>query len=137
MNDITEKTLPPVRIHFSDTFPLETRCLTEEGEIAIMEILKVEYGLEDEPDENGNWPVTLFFTGIKSFSVSDDDQACLIRWELKPLEQNAQGRDGAAAFPVTSAANTGKLEMGERFDDIESIAYDLPEGDYTLNILRD
>ena len=51
MNDITEKTLPPVRIHFSDTSPLETRCLTEEGEIAIMEILKVEYGLEDEPDD--------------------------------------------------------------------------------------
>jgi len=131
INETAANELPPVRVHFADTFPIETRCMTEEDEYAIVEILKIEYGIDDASDSNaqGLYDVTFFFTGIKSFSISDDDQVCLIRWEMR--------RKSTGEIVFSGTADSGRLEMGERFDEIESTALSVPEGDYTLSVLRD
>lgn len=118
--------MPPVRIHFSRPFPIETRTLTSEEEYAIVEVLKVEYGI----DENGDdFDITFYLTGIKSFSVSDDDQECFIEWTLKPY-----GSENAAIL-CSGKTGTGSIEMGERFEERESIVKKVPEGDYLFEIL--
>ena len=43
-----KNTLPPVQIHFSVNFPVETRCSTSEEEPAIVEITKVEYSFGEK-----------------------------------------------------------------------------------------
>ena len=121
---INKTNLPPVQIHFKENFPLETRCLTEDEEYAVVEILKVEYGL----DKNGdNYDLTLFVSGIKSFSMSDDDQECFISWQLKPY--------GLEKICAKGTVGTGNLEMGERFTEKECIIANIPKGEYSFEII--
>lgn len=126
MSENHQSDIPPVRIHFARPFPIETRTLTNEEEYAIIEILKVEYGIDDN---EGDYDVTFYVTGIKSFSVSDDDQECLISWTLKPYNV-------PDASPIAiGQVSTGRIEMGERFDECETTAFSIPEGDYLFDIL--
>ena len=115
--------IPPVQIHFSREFPIETRCLTSEEEYAVVEVLKVEYGL----DENGeNYDITLFVSGIKAFSMSDDDQECFIKWSLKDYSSSQLIEEGTVG--------TGRIEMGERYTDRECIVKNIPAGEYLFDI---
>lgn len=119
-----KNTLPPVQIHFSVNFPVETRCSTSEEEPAIVEITKVEYSFEENAKK---YDVTFFISGIKSFSVSDDDQECFIRWCLKKY--------GTETVVANGMCGTGNIEMGERFDEKESVVRGVPEGVYTFEII--
>ena len=115
--------MPPVRIHFSKTFPIETRCKTSEDEYAVVEVLKVEYGLDRT--ENG-YDITFFVSGIKSFSMSDDDQECFIKWTLKDYVSSALIGEGYVG--------TGKLEMGERYNERECVCKNVSSGEYLFEI---
>ncbi len=117
--------IAPVRLHFSKPFPIETRCPTSGDELSVVEILNVEYGLEEE--QEGTYELSLFFSGIKSFSFSDDDQECTILWSLS-------AKDGSASI-IKGSTKTGNIEMGERFSDVCTTLKGIPAGDYLLEIL--
>ena len=120
-----ESYLPPqVRIHFTSAFPIETRGITSEDEPAVIEVTNVEYSLKN----NGStYDVTFYVSGIKSFSITDDDQECFVKWGLF--------RYGSREMIAGGMAGTGCIEMGERFIEREFNAENIPSGDYIFEIL--
>lgn len=123
-NQNAEAGMPPVRIHFASGFPIETRGITSGEEPVVVEITKVEYSLEESED---SYDVVFFVSGIKSFSITDDDQECFIKWGL--YDHGSKEPEAGGTF------GTGNIEMGERFTDIECRAGILPAGDYTFRII--
>lgn len=116
--------IPPIRIHFQDRFPIETRGITADEEPAVIEIHKVEYSLE----ERGSlYDVTFYVSGIKAFSITDDDQECFIKWGMF--------RYGSKEPVAEGSVGTGSIEMGERFNERECEAPGIMPGDYSFEII--
>lgn len=116
--------LPPVRIHFQNNFPIETRGMTADEEPAVIEITNAEYSLEEK---GGKYDVIFYVSGIKAFSITDDDQECFIRWRLY--------RYGTKDLLAEGSVGTGRIEMGERFTERECTAPGIMPGDYTFEII--
>ncbi len=116
--------IPPVRIHFQNRFPVETRGVTADEEPAVIELNKVEYSLE----ESGSlYDVTFYVSGIKAFSITDDDQECFIKWRMY--------RYGSKELIAEGDVGTGNIEMGERFTERECLVPKIHPGDYSFEII--